>query len=60
MTNMFWKAMDMMLHIIGKAIAEMIRLLGKFKEKVKDIATERAAELSVNTGISYFGVRTGI
>nr|XP_027060853.1 uncharacterized protein LOC113687444 [Coffea arabica] len=57
MAGAIWKAVDMMLqiivNIIAKVISEVARLLGKFKEKVEDIAVERAADVSVDTGTSY-------
>ena len=62
MAGAIWKAVDMMLqiivNIIAKVISEVARLLGKFKEKVEDIAVERAADVSVDTGTSYLGWRS--
>nr|XP_027061146.1 uncharacterized protein LOC113687820 [Coffea arabica] len=62
MTDAIWKALDMMLQIIvsiiEKVISEVTRLLGKFKEKVEDTVAERAAEVSVDTGTSYWGLRS--
>ncbi|XP_027126965.1 uncharacterized protein [Coffea arabica] len=62
MTDAIWKALDMMLQIIvsiiEKVISGVTRLLGKFKEKVKDIVAERAAEVSVDTGTRYWGLRS--
>lgn len=62
MTDAIWKALDMMLQIIvsiiAKVLSELARLLGKFKEKVEDVVVERAAEVSVDTGTSYLGLRS--
>ncbi|XP_027171221.1 uncharacterized protein LOC113770837 [Coffea eugenioides] len=62
MAGAIWKAVDKMLqiivNIIAKVISEVARLLGKFKEKVEDIAVERAADVSVDTGTSYLGWRS--
>ena len=48
--------MQIIMTIITKATAEMYRLLGKFSEKVEDMAFERAAKLSVDAGTSYLGL----